>query len=47
MSTPASSPTISGKWVRLFHLFYDKVMPKVYDLLQLPTIPVKKAAVNN
>ena len=46
MTTPASFPTISGTWVRLFHLFYDHVMPKVYDLLQLPTIPVKKSAVN-
>jgi ubiquinone/menaquinone biosynthesis C-methylase UbiE len=46
MTTPASFPTISGKWVRLFHLFYDHVMPKVYDFLQLPTIPVKKSAVN-
>jgi ubiquinone/menaquinone biosynthesis C-methylase UbiE len=46
MTTPASFPTISGTWVRLFHLFYDHVMPKVYDLLQLPTISVKKSAVN-
>jgi ubiquinone/menaquinone biosynthesis C-methylase UbiE len=46
MTTPASFPTISGKWVRLFHLFYDQVISKVYDLLQLPTIPVKKSAVN-
>jgi SAM-dependent methyltransferase len=46
MTTPASFPTISGTWVRLFHLFYDHVMPQVYDLLQLPTIPLKKAAAN-
>lgn len=47
MTTPANFPTISGKWVRLVHLFYDQVLPKVYDLLQLPTIPMKKLAVNH
>lgn len=47
MTTPANFPTISVKWVRLFRLFYDQVIAKVYDVLQLPTIPVKKSAVNN
>lgn len=47
MTTPANLPLISGKWVRLFHLFYDQVISKVYDFLQLPTIPVKKSAMNN
>ncbi len=44
--TTASVPTISAKWVRLFHLIYDHVPPKVYDLLQRHMIPLKKSAVN-
>jgi ubiquinone/menaquinone biosynthesis C-methylase UbiE len=46
MTTPASVPTISAKWVRLFHFIYDHVISKVHDLLQLPMSPLKKAAVN-
>jgi ubiquinone/menaquinone biosynthesis C-methylase UbiE len=46
MTTPASVPTISTKWVRLFHFIYDHVISKVWDLLQLHFIPLKKAAVN-
>ena len=46
MTTPASGPTISAKWVRLFHFIYDHVAPKVYDLLQRHMIPLKKSAVN-
>jgi SAM-dependent methyltransferase len=46
MTTVASVPTISAKWVRLFHFIYDHVIPKVYNLVQLPIIPLKKAAVN-
>jgi ubiquinone/menaquinone biosynthesis C-methylase UbiE len=42
----ASVPTISAKWVRLFHFIYDHVAPKVYDLLQRHMIPLKKSAVN-
>lgn len=44
--TTASVPTISAKWVRLFHFIYDHVAPKVYDLLQRHMIPLKKSAVN-
>jgi ubiquinone/menaquinone biosynthesis C-methylase UbiE len=46
MTTPASVPTISAKWIRLFHFIYDHVAPKVYDLLQRHMIPLKKSAVN-
>jgi SAM-dependent methyltransferase len=46
MTTPASVPTISAKWVRRSHFIYDHVAPKVYDLLQRHMIPLKKAAVN-
>jgi ubiquinone/menaquinone biosynthesis C-methylase UbiE len=46
MTMPARVPTISAKWVRLFHFIYDHVIPKVYNLVQLPIIPLKKAAVN-
>lgn len=47
MTAPANFPAISDRWVRLVHLFYDQVLPKVYDLLQLRIIPMKKLAVNN
>ena len=46
MTPPASVPTISAKRIRLFHFVYDHVISKVYDLIQLPIIPLKKAAVN-
>jgi demethylmenaquinone methyltransferase/2-methoxy-6-polyprenyl-1,4-benzoquinol methylase len=46
MATPASFPTISGKWVRLFRFIYDHVMSKVHDLILLPAIPLKNAAVD-
>lgn len=46
MTPPASVPTISAKRIRLFHFVYDHVISKVYDLGQLPIIPLKKAAVN-
>jgi ubiquinone/menaquinone biosynthesis C-methylase UbiE len=46
MTIPASVPTISAKWIRLFHFIYDHVAPKVYDLLQRHMIPLKKSAVN-
>jgi SAM-dependent methyltransferase len=46
MTMPASVPTISAKWVRLFHFIYDHVAPKVYDLLQRHMIPLKKSAAN-
>lgn len=46
MTTPASVPTISAKWVRLSQFIYDHVLSKAYDLGQLPVIPLKKAAVN-
>ncbi|MGC2653954.1 MAG: methyltransferase domain-containing protein [Mycobacterium sp.] len=46
MTTPASVPTISTKWVRLFHFIYDHVISKAYNFVQLPLIPLKKAAVN-
>jgi demethylmenaquinone methyltransferase/2-methoxy-6-polyprenyl-1,4-benzoquinol methylase len=44
--TTASVPTISAKWVQLFHFIYEHVAPKVYDLLQRHMIPLKKSAVN-
>lgn len=45
MITPASVPTISPKRVRLSHFIYDHIS-KAYDFGQHPTIPLKKAAVN-
>ena len=46
MTTSASVPTISAKWVRLSHFIYDHVVSKVYDFGQLPAIRLKEAAVN-
>lgn len=46
MTTPASVPTISDKWVRLVRFNYDHFAPKAYDLLQCKTIYMKETAVN-
>lgn len=46
MTTPASVPTISVKWVRLFRFLYDHAISKIHDLILLPAIPLKNAAVD-
>lgn len=46
MTTPASVPTISGKWVRRTHFIYDRVLPKIYDVLQRHAVHLKKSAVD-
>lgn len=46
MTTPRPLPTISGKWVRLFRFLYDRVISKVYNIIQYPMIPLKSAAVD-
>jgi SAM-dependent methyltransferase len=46
MTTPASVPAISAKWVRLFHFMYDHVLSKLHDLFQRNVIPLIKTAVD-
>ena len=46
MTTRASVPTISAKWVRLFHFIYGRQsISKVYDSLHFHTIRYKESAV--